>query len=163
MDVPLYVKDEFGPFYKATFETRGRAAGHARPCSSNMPGAWAIAIPARPSRMANDELKELGAHWVGNGSWSPAYITRLHVRYDAKSFPEDIAFEETADQSSYQARYVLRHPFTGEVKCPAGQAYRASLPAAFAEQADTLISMTGWPRKEVEERMALTGQPLTRK
>jgi len=33
------------------------------------------------------------------------------------------------------------------------------LPAAFARQADNLVALTGWPRQEVEARMALTGQP----
>jgi hypothetical protein len=38
------------------------------------------------------------------------FITRLHVRYDAEHFPEDIMFQETADYGNFQASYILRHP-----------------------------------------------------
>ena len=41
------------------------------------------------------------------------FLTRLHVRYDAAHFPEDLTFQETSDRSNFQARYILRHPWTG--------------------------------------------------
>jgi hypothetical protein len=168
MDVPLYVKDEFGPFYKATFE-RAVAKEHMRAVFVEY--AWNLGNcdPCSAPPMSDKELVELGARWIGDDSdaparWgAPAYVTRLHVRYDAKSFPEDIAFEETADQESFQGRYVLRHPWRGEANCPAGQEYRAQLPAALAQQADNLVALTGWPRPQVEARMAATGQPLKAK
>jgi hypothetical protein len=163
MDVPLYVKDEFGPFYKATFE---RAVANAHMRAVFVEYAWNMGNcdPCSAPPLSNKELVELGARWIADASeepvsWGvPAYVTRLHVRYDAKSFPEDIAFEETADQDSFQGRYVLRHPWRGEANCPAAGAYRAQLPAAFARQADNLVALTGWPRPEVEAKMAATGQ-----
>ena len=42
-----------------------------------------------------------------------AFVTRLHVRYDAQSFPEDLNFIETSDRENFQARYVLHHPYAG--------------------------------------------------
>jgi hypothetical protein len=164
MDVPLYVRDEFGPFYKAIFD---RAVAKEQMRAVFVEYAWNMGNcdPCSAPPMLNKELVELGARWIGDASdepvsWGvPAYVTRLHVRYDAKSFPEDIAFEETADANNFQGRYVLRHPWRGEANCSAGREYRAQLPAAFARQAENLIELTGWPRKEVEARMALTGQP----
>ena len=41
------------------------------------------------------------------------YVTRLHVRYDAQSFPEDLNFIETSDHESFQARYIMHHPYEG--------------------------------------------------
>ena len=164
MDVPLYVKDEFGPFYKSMFE---RSVAKERMRAVFVEYAWNMGScdPCSAPPMSNKELVELGARWIGDASeepvlWGvPAYVTRLHVRYDAKSFPEDIAFEETADTENFQGRYVLRHPWPGEANCPAGKEYLAQLPAAFARQADNLVALTGWPRKEIETRMAATGQP----
>jgi hypothetical protein len=164
MDVPLYVRDEFGPFYKAIFD---RAVAKEQMRAVFVEYAWNMGNcdPCSAPPMLNKELVELGARWIGDASdepvsWGvPAYVTRLHVRYDAKSFPEDIAFEETADANNFQGRYVLRHPWRGEANCSAGREYRAQLPAAFARQAENLIELTGWPRNEVEARMALTGQP----
>jgi len=159
VDVPMFVKDDFGSFYKATFE---RAAERQDRRAVFVEYAWSLGNcdPCSSQPMSGPELKELGASWSDGGS---GYVTRLHVRYDAQSFPEDIALEETADASSFQARYVLRHPWRGEEQCPAAEAYRAKLPDAFAEQADNLIALTGWPRADVEARMAVGGQPLTRK
>ncbi len=164
MDVPLYVKDDFGPFYKAAFE---KVVAEARMRAVFVEYAWNMGWcdPCAAKPLANAELTELGARWLGESEapvgWGvEAYVTRMHVRYDANSFPEDIAFEETADAENFQARYVLRHPWTGEADCPAGAAYRAGLPADFAKQAGTLVALTGWPRKEVEARMGLSGQPV---
>ena len=164
MDVPLYVKDEFGPFYKSMFE-RSVAKEHMRAVFVEYAWNMGNCDPCSAPPMSNKELVELGARWIGDASqepvsWRvPAYVTRLHVRYDAKSFPEDIAFEETADTENFQGRYVLRHPWPGEANCPAGKEYRAQLPAAFAMQANNLAELTGWPRKEIDARMAATGQP----
>ncbi len=52
MDVPLYVKNEFGDFYKAMFDHAVREARTCARCSSNMPGTWAGAIRAPPIRSA---------------------------------------------------------------------------------------------------------------
>ena len=53
------------------------------------------------------------------------FVTRLHVRYDAAHFPEDLAFQETADRTNFQGRYVLRHAWKGEGSCEAAAQYRA--------------------------------------
>jgi hypothetical protein len=110
---------------------------------------------------------ELGARWIDSdderpfrGGSSNAYVTRLHVRYDAQHFPEDLAFMETRDRDNFQGRYVLRHPWTGEASCRAGADYRRSLSARFAQEADTLVRLTGWRMDEVVARMELTGQPF---
>jgi hypothetical protein len=168
MDVPLYVKDEFGPFYKATFQ---HAVEKAHMRAVFVEYAWSIGNcdPCSAPPMSNRELVELGARWADDRnamsiiSTVPVFITRLHVRYDANSFPEDIAFEETADRENFQGRYVLRHPWRGDGSCRAAEAYRAGLPAAFARQADNLVALTGWSRPEVEAKMAADGQSPSRR
>ena len=156
MDVPLYVKDDFGPFYKAMFD---RAVEKQNMRGVFVEYAWNMGFcdPCSAQPLGAEEQAALGARWIEGGR-SPSFITRLHVRYDAKSFPEDLAFEETSDVDSYQARYVLRHPWHGGAACKAATEYRAALPKAFAAQADNLVSLTGWPRAEVVARMSATGQ-----
>ena len=121
--------------------------------------------------MSNKELAELGAQWVGNvetvaprwpsGAPTDAFVTRLHVRYDAQAFPEDLNFIETADRESFQARYVLHHPFADKTSCSAGRFYRASLPDRFRQEAKNLADLTGWQSKDIEARMERTGQPIS--
>jgi hypothetical protein len=41
-----------------------------------------------------------------------------------RHFPEDLVFQETGDRESFQGRYVLRQPFTGNATCSAADAYQ---------------------------------------
>ena len=166
MDVPLYVKAEFGKFYKAMFD---RAVERENMRAVFVEYAWDMGWcdPCASEPLSNKELVELGARWIGDdsdapfrGGGTPAFVTRLHVRYDAKSFPEDIAFQETYDRENFQGRYVLRHPWQGNANCLAAQAYRAELPVRFAKQATNLVDLTGWARHEVEAQMENAGQSL---
>jgi hypothetical protein len=170
IDVPLYVKDEFGPFYKAVFE---RAVTRANMSAVFIEYAWDLGWcdPCASEPLSNKELVELGARWIGSGddhafrsipllAGSDAYVTRLHVRYDAKTFPEDIVFIETKDRSYFQGRYVQHHPWRGSASCDAANAYRSKLPARFAAEAKNLEDLTGWNRTDITGRMALTGEQL---
>jgi hypothetical protein len=168
MDVPLYVKAEFGKFYKAMFE---RAVVREDMRAVFVEYAWDMGWcdPCASEPLSKKELVELGARWIGDDSavpfrtgGTPVFATRLHVRYDAKSFPEDIAFQETYDRENFQGRYVLRHPWQGDTSCPAAQAYRAELPMRFAKEAANLVALTGWARNEVEAGMEKSGQSLKR-
>jgi hypothetical protein len=168
LDVPLYVKAEFGKFYKAMFD---RAAARESMHAVFVEYAWDMGWcdPCASEPLSNKELVELGARWIGDASAAPfrrggipVFVTRLHVRYDAKSFPEDIVFQETYDRENFQGRYVLRHPWQGNASCPASQAYSRDLPMRFAEEAANLVELTGWSRSEIEAEMENAGQPLKR-
>src|SRR5260221_12417495 len=108
MDVPLYVKAEFGKFYKAMFD---RAVVRENMRAVFVEYAWDMGWgdPCASEPLSNKELGELGARLIGDDSAAPfrrggrpAFVTRLHVRYDAKSFPEDIVFQETYDRENFQ-------------------------------------------------------------
>jgi len=172
VDVPLFVKNDFANFYKATFE-------HAV-ARENMHGvfveyAWDMGWcdPCAASPMSKAELTELGALWndgdgaVANrfqpvpGNGNSPFVTRLHVRYDAKSFPEDLNFVETGDRENFQGRYILRHPSAATTGCTAAKTYRESLPQRFKEQADNLANLTGWSKDDIAKRMADVGQDIS--
>jgi hypothetical protein len=170
VEVPLFVKDDFANFYKATFD---QAVAHANMQGVFVEYAWDMAWcdPCAAEPMSNDELKTLGVSWTDSagssanqsfipGNGSNAFVTRLHVRYDAKTFPEDLNFVETKDRENFQGRYILQYPSTAAATCPAGVQYRAALPARFQNEADTLIKLTGWSQSDIAARMAATGQPL---
>jgi hypothetical protein len=171
VNVPLYVKDEFGPFYKALFE---RVVKKENMRAVFVEYAWDMAWcdPCASDPMSNKELAELGARWIGNDSdtkfgnrsfsgGSNVFVTRLHVRYDANTFPEDIVLLETKDRSNFQGRYVQHHPWKGDSSCKAATEYRQSLPVRFGQEAKNLEDLTGWSHTDVAGRMAMTGQQLT--
>jgi len=164
MEVPLFVKQDFGTFYKAMFE---RAVARENMRAVFVEYAWDMGWcdPCAADPLTNEELVALGARWIGSDNAAPfrgasgsVYVTRLHVRYDASSFPEDLAFIETADRSNFQGRYVLRHPWKGEAKCDTAQNYLAALPERFKKQASNLAELTGWPQRDIERRMDAAGQ-----
>lgn len=169
IDVPLFVAKEFPNVYKAAFD---RAVARENMHGVFVEYAWDMSWcdPCAAQPMSNNELAELGAKWVGstkfvNNQWSSgnagdAFVTRLHVRYDAKSFPEDLNFIETGDRENFQARYILQHPYVG-ASCPAAKSYRDSLPARFKKEAENLAELTGWPQNDIAARMAASGQPLS--
>jgi len=158
MDVPLYVKDEFGKFYTAMFD---RAVEREDRRAVFLEYAWDLGScdPCSAEPLAPAELQALGAGWAGRGN--AGFVTRLHVRYDAAHFPEDLSFIETRDRGSFQGRYVLRHPWRGDAKCSAGDQYWASLPARFSREADTLADLTGWSPDRINVQMRQTGEPFT--
>jgi hypothetical protein len=170
LDVPLYVKDDFGPFYKAMFE---RAVEREHMQAVFVEYAWDLGWcdPCASEPMTSRELLELGARWIGSDDNAPypagranagagAYVTRLHVRYDAKSFPEDLALMETRDRGTFQGRYILRHAWQGKSSCTAAVRYREELSMRFLKEASNLADLTGWPRRDIDARMRATGEPV---
>ena len=87
------------------------------------------------------------------------FVTRLHVRYDAARFPDDLVFQETADRSTFQGRYVLRHEWKKLGSCEAAGRYRNELPLRRDREAQNLASLTGWNLDEIRRSMN-SGNPL---
>jgi hypothetical protein len=163
--VPLFVKQEFGDFYRAMFDL---AVARENMRAVFVEYAWDMGWcdPCAADPLTYAELVALGARWIGSdlparfrGNSGSVYVTRLHVRYDATSFPEDLALMETADRSNFQGRYVLHHPWKGESQCEAAQSYQAALPQRLKNEAKNLAELTGWTQAEIERRMQAAGQP----
>lgn len=169
MTVPLYVKQEFGAFYKAMFE---RAVVQKDMRAVFLEYGWDMAWcdPCAADPLKNSELVELGVRWIDSdeakpfrgsrGDYPSVYVTRLHVRYDAQHFPEDLMMQETANRDNFQGRYVMHHPWRGEANCKAGDSYFDSLPDRYSREADTLAGLTGWDPAEIKTKMEANGQPF---
>ncbi len=156
-DVPIYVKDRFADFYRALFSKQvARENRQAVFTEYAWDMAWCDPCAADP--LSREELRGLGVFWVAagdaRGGGSEVFLTRLHVRYDAAHFPEDLAFQETADRQNFQARYVLRHAWSGDLACDA-MPYIDSVRKRHEEEARTLATLTGWRLDEIRRTMKL--------
>jgi hypothetical protein len=168
VEVPLYIKDDFAPFYRAMFD---RAVARADMRAVFLEYAWDMGWcdPCAAEPLKNKELVELGARWIAADDDQPfqgqgganAFVTRLHVRYDAAHFPEDLAFMETKDRENFQGRYILQHPWQGRAACAAGDQYWKSLPTRYQREAAALTDLTGWRVADIQARMEATGQSFT--
>ena len=181
MDVPLYVKDTFGDFYKAMFDHQVKEQKMSTVFEEY---AWDMGWcdPCAAEPLTNDELKGLGVFWLDGADGGPTvsseqhaarpapipppynpgaqnvFVTRLHLRYDRAHFPEDLVFQETGDRTNFQGRYVLRHPWTGEAKCDAGKKYLAGLPERHRTEAKALAALTGWELADIYKKMGFDAE-----
>ena len=164
-ELPIFVKDDFGDFYKDMYKTSvAREGGHG----VFMEYAWDMnwCDPCAADPLSNDQLKELGVFWLDEpqGFQKPqfrrpkalaknVYVTRLHVRYDAESFPEDLKFKTTGDRQNFQGRYILRHAFDGEMKCDAADEYKRSVNERKEKEVQTLANLTGWETSYIRSKV----------
>src|SRR5260370_34918678 len=120
--------------------------------------------PCAGPPLSREELKSLGAFGLDDQPTSPGFrpgpmmmpyrqpfeavpvtLTRLHVRYSADTFPEDLVFQETEDKENFQASYVLQHAWNGSrAACPAAQGYFENLNTSRAHEAEKLAHLPRW-------------------
>lgn len=159
-EVPEFVQAEFSNFYRDMFTRQVDAqSGKAVFLEYAWDMAWCDPCAADP--LTSQELRELGVFWVDGGESkrrvapSPAqnvFVTRLHVRYDVDTFPEDLVFQETGDRSNFQGRYVIRHPFKGEASCDISS-YQTALEERQEREAQQLANLTGWDINEIRGKI----------
>ncbi|GMG84635.1 DUF2330 domain-containing protein [Paralimibaculum aggregatum] len=155
-EIPVYVRDRFGETYKAIFAEAVRREGGA---AVMLEYAWDMAWcdPCAADPLSQHELQELGVSWAGAGAAPDVFVTRLHARYDAARFPEDLRLRVTSERENFQGRYVLRHPFTAAASCPAGRNYQAGLAGRFEREAALLAGLTGWKLDAIRNEMRAAG------
>jgi hypothetical protein len=180
VEIPTWVKSEFRDFYVDMFEASWKREGmNAVFLEYFWDMGWCDPCAADP--LTPEELRQIGVFWLdggprpmpqGGGGGAGAggavvrpmpmpvppqpvnnvLLTRLHVRYDAEHFPEDLTFQETRDRQNFQGRYILRHAFTGELRCPEAREYRRQVRERQEKEATTLAHLTGWPMDRIRGR-----------
>ena len=164
--IPTFVRDDFGRFYRAMFDEQVK---RERMGAVFLEYAWDMnwCDPCAADPLSADQLRQLGVFWLGGGAANRGrpqpvggaqnvFVTRLHVRYDAETFPEDLHLQETGDRTNFQGRYVLQNPWTGSAQCDAGRDYfEVELPRRREQEARTLASLTGWDLGEIRRRNGL--------
>ena len=178
IDIPEYVRAEFGDFYKAMFDEQVKR-NDMRAVFTEYVWNMGWCDPCAGPPLSRDELRSLGVFWLDDqpggampmyrrpggfmpypqpdGGSMPVTLTRLHVRYSADTFPEDLIFQETQDQENFQARYVLQHAWNGSPDaCPAARNYFDELNKRRAQEAETLADLTGWNLEDVIKRAGLS-------
>ncbi len=164
LEIPVYVKAEFGAFYKAMFSQQVKKED-MRVVFQEYAWDMGWCDPCAAEPLSSAELRDLGVFWQdGNagargrptpGGGQNVFVTRLHVRYDRAHFPEDLVFQETGDRTNFQGRYILRHPWVGTADCDAVREYRKTLLSRQRQEARTLANLTGWELEQINAKMEI--------
>jgi hypothetical protein len=152
VDIPEFVQQEFGGFYKAMFQKAYEREGKK---VAFVEYAWNMnnCDPCSAEPLNQEELKGAGVFWLTPDRGANVFITRLHIRYNSKTFPQDLRFQETGDTESFQGRYVIRHPYKGEMNCDRAQEYLRSVKERQEKEAQTLANLTGWDINNIRSKI----------
>jgi hypothetical protein len=154
VNVPVFVAQVFPQFYRAMFD---RAAGDN---GAFLEYAWDMAWcdPCADDPLSHAEFQQLGVSWVRKADVATpnVFVTRLHIRYSQSSFFEDLKFAVTEDRENFQGRYVMNHPFDGEITCEAGKDYLTQTRTRIKDEAALLRKLTGWSASNIASNIAKT-------
>jgi hypothetical protein len=161
-NVPLFVQKNFGSFYSNLFDKQWRNedknVGFLEYAWDVSPQNYYHCDPCIATAPAEQDLVQSGVWWLRDKDWSDysdidndepdngsktVHFTRLHFRYNRNSFPQDLMFQVTPNTSTFQARYVITHPATGDFNCDAGKKYIEQLKKRRKNELVQLNVLTG--------------------
>lgn len=161
-NIPLFVQKNFGAFYGNLFTNQWDKEGKN---VAFLEYAWNVTPinqmkcdPCVGNPPTEQDLVQSGVWWLGTKDWNDysdvdndepdngsnnVHFTRLHFRYNRKSFPQDLMFQVTPNTLNYQARYIITHPATGDFNCAAGKKYLQDLRQRRKKELMELTTLTG--------------------
>jgi hypothetical protein len=139
VDVKNAVKSRFAEFYAALFDK----TVEANPGAVVTEYAWTASRgyhcdPCPELDVTTNDMMTLGGDVVGADIANNFVLTRLHARYGKTDMKDDLRFKEAkpvtggreqysnsgiesgaipGDKNFFQARYAIRHAWTGPIKC----------------------------------------------
>lgn len=176
IELPEYVQNDFAQFYRDTFSAQVKKEGGQSIFTEYFwDMSWCDPCAADP--LSHDELKSLGVFWLDDVDQvnnkpappraggilprfvpqrNPVKVTRLHARYNNKTFPQDIVFKETSDQQNFQSRFIIYRPWQGKAKeCPAAARYLEQLEKRKENWAQNLANLTRWNINDIRKKIDL--------
>jgi len=156
--IPLFVENNFSNFYANLFhhqwDREGKSVAMLEYAWDVSPQNYVKCDPCVAAAPTTADLVQAGVWWLDpeQGRFpeeDPAdpcdnvYFTRLHIRYNRNSFPQDLMFQVTPNTDSYQARYIVTHPAPGDLSCDAAQKYLRNLKQRRTDELEMLTYLTG--------------------
>ena len=161
-NIPLFVQKNFGAFYGNLFTHQWSNEDKS---VAFLEYAWNV-TPVNPMKCdpcvgnppTEQDLVQSGVWWLNGKDWNDysdidnddpddgnrnVHFTRLHFRYNRRSFAQDLMFQVTPNTQNFQARYIITHPATGSFTCDAGRKYLADLKQRRKKELLQLTELTG--------------------
>lgn len=160
--VPLFVQKNFGTFYGNLFthqwDKEDKSVAFLEYAWDVSPQNYYHCDPCIATAPSEQDLVQSGVWWLAGKDWTDysdvdndepdngsrnVHFTRLHFRYNRKSFAQDLMFQVTPNTETFQARYVITHPATGNFTCEAGKKYLQELKKRRKLELSELMALTG--------------------
>ncbi len=161
-NIPLFVQKNFSAFYGNLFTHQW---GNEDKSVAFLEYAWNV-TPVNPMKCdpcvgnppTEQDLVQSGVWWLNGKDWNDysdidndepddgnrnVHFTRLHFRYNRRSFAQDLMFQVTPNTQNFQARYIITHPATGSFDCDAGKKYLIDLKQRRKKELLQLTELTG--------------------
>ena len=156
-NIPVFCQNNFGEFYKAAFD---RAWKKENGKAVMLEYAWDLSStnqvkcdPCVAPALPYQDLREAGVYWLekNQNRWNTQgqykgelFVTRLHVRYNRKDYPQDLLFTQTPNKQRFQGRYVIHHPAGTNLDCDEAQSYYKGVVKRRQAELKELAKLTGW-------------------
>ena len=175
-NIPLFVQNNFSSFYSNLFQHQWQREGRS---VAMLEYAWDVSPknflkcdPCVATAPSQQDLVQAGVWWMHPAEAAEearnedVFFTRLHVRYNRSSFPQDLIFQVTPNTENFQARYIITHPAKGDLDCDAGKRYVKGLKERRQNELEMLEYLTGknhtdWDLAAVKEDAALAAASYT--
>ena len=161
-NIPLFVQKNFSAFYSNLFDNQwkneDKSVGFLEYAWDVSPQNYYHCDPCIATAPSEQDLVQSGVWWLKGKDWTDysdvendepdngsrnVHFTRLHFRYNRNSFPQDLMFQVTPNTETFQARYVITHPATGNFTCDAGKKYIQDLKKRRKDELMELTALTG--------------------
>ncbi len=161
-NVPLFVQKNFSAFYSNLFDKQwnneDKSVGFLEYAWDVSPASYYHCDPCIAVAPSEQDLVQSGVWWLKGKDWTDysdvdnndpdngsknVHFTRLHFRYNRNSFAQDLMFQVTPNTETFQARYVITHPATGNFTCDAGKKYLQDLKKRRRNELVELTALTG--------------------
>lgn len=181
-NIPLFVQKNFSAFYNNLFDRQWRNEDKS---VAFLEYAWDVSPmnyyhcdPCIATAPTQQELVTSGVWWLSGKDWSDysdvdndepdngsknVHFTRLHIRYNRKSFPQDLMFQVTPNTETFQAKYVITHPATGDCSCAAGKDYLKELRKRRKKELMELTELTGRSLYDWQDDVSLSNEETSDK
>ena len=160
--IPLFVQKNFSAFYSNLFDRQwnneDKSVGFLEYAWDVSPQNFYHCDPCIATAPSEQDLVQSGVWWLKGKDWTDysdvdndepdngsknVHFTRLHFRYNRKSFAQDLMFQVTPNTETFQARYVITHPAPGNFTCDAGKKYLQELKRRRKNELMELAALTG--------------------
>ncbi len=161
-NVPLFVQKNFASFYGNLFthqwNNEDKSIAFLEYAWDVSPQNYYHCDPCIATAPSQQDLVQSGVWWLSGKDWNDysdvdnnepdngsktVHFTRLHFRYNRNSFAQDLMFQVTPNTETFQARYVITHPATGDFNCAAGKKYLQDLKQRRKKELVELTALTG--------------------